>query len=87
MPYLSLGASNRLATALGAVALATLGSFLWELLEFGFSTLFPEYALPLKLYSSTVSDVLSDVALGILGGIALALVYLRRSPAGRKAGQ
>jgi len=49
------------------------GSFLWEIWEFLFSTLASGPAFFLKIYSFTVSDVLSDMFFGIIGGAAVAL--------------
>ena len=54
---------------------ALLGSFAWEALEFAVSELFPAFALRYKFYSFTVSDVISDMAFGLLGGVIAAMFY------------
>lgn len=54
---------------------ALLGSFAWEALELAASKFFPVFALQYKFYSFTVSDVISDMALGLLGGIIVAILY------------
>src|SRR3989344_6922479 len=56
-------------------ALALAGSFVWELFEFLLHQFAPDIALNLRLYSPRVSDVLSDMTFGALGGLAISIIY------------
>ena len=66
------GNPSQLFTGFSIIGFSLLGSFLWEVWEFLFSTFAPGPALFLKIYSFTVSDVLSDMFFGIVGGTAVA---------------
>ena len=56
----------------------SIGSTIWELYEYGLWYYYTEIAKNLKLYSPEVSDVLSDMTLALLGGIFIAILYMRR---------
>lgn len=74
-----LGSPSNLALSAIIVSFALLGSFIWEALEFSFWHFLPNLANPLKLYSSRVSDVLSDMIFGLLGGVVMATIFLKKS--------
>jgi len=57
---------------------AVLGSFIWELMEYGLPYLTPNFADYFYLYSATVSDLLSDMACGLAGGLVVAVYNLFR---------
>ncbi len=65
--------------AIVVVATSLFGSFLWEIFEFFLRDRAPMIALPLKLYSPTVSDTLSDMFLGTIGGLAVALLSFTKT--------
>ena len=75
----SFGSPSRLFVGLSIAGFALFGSFLWEVWEFLFSIFAPEPALFLKIYSFTVSDVLSDMFFGIVGGLAVVIFFNKRS--------
>ena len=54
---------------------AVLGSFIWEILEFMIWKTFPVFASNFKFYSPTVSEALSDIFGGFIGGILIALAF------------
>ena len=56
------------------VSFALLGSFAWEIIEFLFWKFLPHFAEKLKWYSPDILDALSDMAAGLLGGVAFAVV-------------
>ena len=74
----SFGAPSSFLVSITIVSFALTGSFVWEIAEFSFWQLLPEYATAAKFYSPTVTDVLSDLAFGMLGGALLALIYYRK---------
>ena len=74
----SFGAPSLFLVSVTIVSFALIGSFIWEIAEFSFWQLLPEYATAAKFYSPTVTDVLSDLAFGLLGGALLALIYYRK---------
>ena len=68
--------SKKLLISISIIGFALIGSFLWEVFEFLFWKFLPNYSLPLKLYSSTVSDVLTDIFAGLIGGIVIAILAI-----------
>lgn len=70
-----LGSPSKFFVSLSVVGAALAGSFFWEIFEFGIWKLFPALAEPLRLYSFTVSDLLSDMAFGLLGGFLVAIIF------------
>lgn len=74
-----LGSPSPLFLAFSTVGFAAFAGMLWELFEFGVFWITPYTAGILKVYSATVTDVLSDLATGVLGGAFLALVALRKA--------
>ena len=52
-----------------------MGSFVWEIFEFVFLKLLPQYAVASKLYSPTIFDLFHDLFFGFLGGI-VAVMFL-----------
>ena len=74
----ALGAPSPLLVSVTVIGFALLGSFVWEIAEFSFWQLLPNYATAAKFYSPTVTDVLSDLTFGLLGGALLAFLYYRR---------
>lgn len=57
---------------------AVFGSFIWEIVEFSFLQFFPNFAATYYLYSSTASDMLSDIAFGFLGGLITVVMFYTR---------
>ena len=55
------------------VAASLVGSFAWEILEYLIWVNLPEFAKTTKFYSPTVDDLISDLALGLVGGSILAV--------------
>lgn len=78
LPKRFIGEPSSLFVAFSIVAFSLTGSFLWELFEMGFSTYFPTVALSLKMYSFTLSDALSDMLMGIVGGVVVAWYVLKK---------
>lgn len=68
-----LGSPSKIFIGFSIISFALWGSFLWEVWEFLFSTFASGPALLLKIYSFTVSDTLSDMFFGIVGGLITAL--------------
>ena len=59
------------------ITFSVFGSFVWEAFEFLFWTFFPDYALSLKWFSPTVSDTLSDLFAGFIGGTIVAILTVK----------
>jgi len=57
---------------------ALLGSFIWELMEYGLFHLTPNFADYFYLYSATTSDLLSDMVCGLAGGLLVAIYFVAR---------
>jgi len=70
---LELSSPFLVATSIAGFAL--FGSFIWELFEFSFWKLLPEYATAYKLYSPTPTDLLSDISFGFIGGVIMGTIY------------
>lgn len=66
----------RLLFVFAIACFALLGSFIWELMEYGLFHLTPNFADYFYLYSSTISDLLSDMACGLAGGLVVAIYYI-----------
>ena len=77
------GELNRFATGFVLASFALIGSFLWELFEFGLLICCESWARAGRLISPSVADVLSDMGLGLAGGIVFALVWVLASRAKR----
>ena len=77
------GALNLFATCVILVSFSLVASFLWELFEFGLFTCCESWARTGRFISPSVADVLSDMGLGLAGGIlfviVLALAAVRKS--------
>lgn len=61
--------------AVSITGFALFGSFVWELFEFSFWKLLPEYATNFKLYSSSSTDLISDLGFGFIGGTVVSFIY------------
>ena len=69
--------SDRLFLACTSIVTTTLfAAFLWEVWEFGFWGIVPKI---FHTYSPTLSDSLSDMSFGLLGGLIVSLFYWRRN--------
>lgn len=72
------GLPSKMFIGFSIISFALFGSFLWEVWEFLFSTFASGPALFLKIYSFTVSDTLSDMFFGMIGGIAVAIFLYKK---------
>jgi hypothetical protein len=63
------GTLNLFATCVMLASFSLVASFLWELFEFGLLTCCESWARTGRLISPSVADVLSDMGLGLAGGI------------------
>jgi hypothetical protein len=63
--------------SISIVLFSVFGGFLWEVFEFILLVCFNNLALVLKVWASTVSDALMDIAYGMLGASLLAFLYYR----------
>lgn len=61
------------------IMFALFGSFIWELYEFSVSSLLPKLAQTAAWYSPSVSDVLSDMFAGLIGGIVVSAILKLKS--------
>ena len=73
--------SSRLILFISLLGVSLLGSFLWELLELILLNFFTKVAYELYTYSSTVSDSLTDMYAGVLGGLATYLYIIKKQKA------
>ena len=70
------GELNLLATCFILISVSLFGSFLWELFEFSLLNCCESWARAGRLISPTVPDLLSDMALGVTGGILFVVVLV-----------
>ncbi len=72
------GTLNLFATCVILASFSLVASFLWELFEFGLLSCCESWARTGRLISPSVADVLSDMGLGLAGGIlfVVGLVFL-----------
>ena len=74
------GELNFFTTCFVLVSLSLIGSFVWELFEFGLLVCCESWARAGRLISPSVADVLSDMGLGLAGGLFfVALLALGRA--------
>ena len=69
--------SSRLILFISILGVSLLGSFLWELLELVLLNFFTKAAYELYAYSPTISDSLTDMLAGVLGGLATYLYIIK----------
>ena len=76
------GELNVFATCFVLVSMSLIGSFLWELFEFGLLSCCESWARTGRLISPSVADVLSDMAMGLGGGVLFAVLlgFVARKP-------
>ena len=68
---------ERFVVSMAIIGAAVIGSVLWEVFEFALLTLAPSLAQTAKWYSLRVSDVLSDLFAGLVGGMIAASLAVR----------
>ena len=71
-----LGELNLLTTCLILISVSLFGSFIWEIFEFGLLYCCESWARAGRLVSPTVPDLLSDMVLGVSGGILFVVVLV-----------
>lgn len=63
---------------ISTMSFAVFGSFLWEILEFVISNLFPYFSDTFKLYSPAISELLGDIGNGLIGGIIISFYSIKK---------
>jgi len=71
-----IGELNLLATSFVLISVSLFGSFLWEIFEFALLNCCESWARAGRLVSPTVPDLLSDMVLGVTGGILFVVVLV-----------
>ena len=74
-----MGEPSDFFVGISIVGFSLFGSFVWELFEYGLLVFFTGFSESFKLYSRSVSDAFSDMALGLLGGVVAALIHSYRN--------
>lgn len=67
---------SRSLEALSMAGFALFASFSWEVFEYLLNHFYPQLTTRLRIFSPDVSDVLSDMFFGLLGGVAFAVPFL-----------
>ena len=70
------GDINLFTTGFILVSIALLGSFIWELFEYGLAYCCESWARAGRLTSPSVADLLSDMGFGVSGGILFAALLV-----------
>jgi len=70
------GQLNLLATCFVLISISLFGSFIWEIFEFILLNCCESWARAGRLISPTVPDLLSDMVLGVTGGILFVVVLV-----------
>lgn len=71
-------ATSRLINFMSIIGFVLLIALIWEIAEFAFWNLLPNYAEKLELYSPHIKDVLTDMTANLLGAILLGYITLKK---------
>lgn len=75
--YAWISYKEKKATLLSVMAFVVALALGWEIIEYGFMTLFPAYAIDFKIYSPSLLEAGQDIISNTLGGL-LAFFLLKK---------